>query len=65
MSQSDFRVRIEQELNPHVFTKEEFIKRRTVGEHFTSTVISSPRLFVKGNDSDLIKMGWIRLAPAA
>lgn len=54
---TDFRTRIGRELNPHVFTKEEFISRRTESEHFISTVISSPKLFVKGSDNDLIKMG--------
>jgi predicted nucleotidyltransferase len=53
----DFRARIGRELNPHVFTREEFIKRRMDGEHFISKVISSPMLFVKGTDNDLIKMG--------
>jgi len=54
---TDFRSRIGRELNPHVFTREEFIKRRTDGEHFISTIISSPRFFVKGTDNDLVKMG--------
>lgn len=53
----DFRARIGRELNPHIFNREEFIKRRMDGEHFISTVISSPMLFVKGTDNDLIKMG--------
>ena len=54
---AEFRGRIGRELNPHVFTREEFIKRRAEGEHFISTVISSSRLFVKGTDNELIKMG--------
>lgn len=54
---SDFRARVGRELNPHVFTKEEFIKRRTDGEHFIATVIEAPRFFVKGTENDLIKMG--------
>lgn len=54
---SDFRAVIGRELNPHVFTKEEFSKRRIDGEHFISTVIASSRLFVKGTDNDLVKMG--------
>jgi uncharacterized protein len=51
---SDFSSRVGRDLNPHVFTKEEFVKRRTEGEHFISTVISSPRLYVKGSDNDLV-----------
>jgi uncharacterized protein len=54
---TDFRARVGREFNPHVFTKEEFIKRRMGGEHFISTVFSSSRLFVKGTDNDFTKMG--------
>jgi predicted nucleotidyltransferase len=54
---SDFRARVGRELNPHVFTREEFLKRRTVGEHFITTVISSSRVFVKGTENDLTQMG--------
>jgi predicted nucleotidyltransferase len=53
----DFRTRVGRELNPHVFTHEEFMKRLKVGEHFITTVISSPRMFVKGTDDDLTQMG--------
>lgn len=49
---SDFKIRVGRELNPHVFTPEEFIKRWKGGEHFITNVISSPRLWVKGNDDD-------------
>ena len=54
---SDFRTRIGRELNPHVFTQEEFMKRRHDGEHFITNVISSPRMFVKGTNDDFTQMG--------
>lgn len=49
---SDFKTRVGRELNPHVFTPEEFMKRRKEGEHFITNVINSPRTFVKGTDND-------------
>jgi len=54
---TDFKARVGRELNPHVFTQEEFTIRRKNREHFITTVLSSPRLFVKGTDDDLTQMG--------
>lgn len=54
---SDFRARIGRELNPHVFTREEFIKRLKDGEHFITNVFSSSRMFVKGTNDDFTQMG--------
>ncbi len=54
---SDFKSVIGRDVNPHVFTKEEFSNRKIDGEHFISTVISSPKLFIKGTENDLVKMG--------
>jgi len=54
---SDFRTRVGRELNPHVLTQEEFMKRRKDGEHFITNVISSSRMFVKGTDDDFTQMG--------
>lgn len=54
---SDFRTRVGRELNPHVFTQEEFMKRRKDGEHFITNVISSSRMFVKGTNDDFTQMG--------
>lgn len=54
---ADFRSSIGREVNPHVFGKEEFLKRKNEGEHFITSVLASPRLFVKGTEHDLAKMG--------
>ena len=54
---ADFRSTVGHEVNPHVFSKEEFLKRKNEGEHFISSVLSSPRLFVKGTEHDLAEMG--------
>jgi len=54
---ADFRSSIGRELNPHVFSREEFMVRRRDREHFISSVLASPRLFVKGTEHDLTEMG--------
>lgn len=54
---ADFRSSIGREVNPHVFSREEFMRRRKEGEHFIASVLNSPRLFVKGTEDDLTEMG--------
>lgn len=54
---ADFRSVIGREVNPHVFSSDEFAGRKRAGEHFIRTVLASPRLFVKGTDHDLAVMG--------
>jgi DNA-binding transcriptional ArsR family regulator len=45
------------ELNPHIMTIAEFKKRRKARDHFLTTVLSAPRLFVIGNEHELETMG--------
>lgn len=54
---ADFSATVGREVNPHVFTPDEFLTRRKKEEHFISTVLSSPKVFVKGTEYDLGKMG--------
>lgn len=54
---ADFRKTIGREINPHVFSKEEFLRRKREGEHFITTVLSKPKLFVKGTEDELAEMG--------
>jgi predicted nucleotidyltransferase len=49
--------KIGREINPHVFTLEEFHRRRQSGDHFLSTVLAAPRIFIIGNDHELEAMG--------
>ncbi|HVM61824.1 MAG TPA: nucleotidyltransferase domain-containing protein [Verrucomicrobiae bacterium] len=49
--------RVGRELNPHIMTVEEFKKRRKTRDHFLTTVLATPRLFVKGNEHELETMG--------
>jgi uncharacterized protein len=53
---ADFRATVGREVNPHVFSIEEFLKRRNEGEHFITTVLSSAKLFVRGTEHDLAEM---------
>ena len=45
------------EINPHIFGKSEFIKRKQKRDHFISRVLSEQRLFVKGGERELGKLG--------
>ncbi len=45
------------EVNPHVIGIEEFRRRRDEKEHFISSVLASPKIFVKGAAGDLEKLG--------
>lgn len=48
---------IGREINPHVLSEAEFKKRKRSGEHFLSSVLNSPRLFIIGDEDDLAAMG--------
>ena len=53
--------KVGRELNPSVMTEAEFRKRRRTGDHFVSTVLSAPKIFVIGDADDLEAMGKERL----
>ena len=41
------------DVNPTIYSSEEFLRRRKEGDSFISTVLSDQRIFLKGNDSEL------------
>jgi DNA-binding transcriptional ArsR family regulator len=45
------------ELNPHVMTRGEFSGRKSRGDHFVTSMLAAPRLFVKGTEHELETMG--------
>ncbi|HWB05489.1 MAG TPA: nucleotidyltransferase domain-containing protein [Verrucomicrobiales bacterium] len=45
------------EINPHILTPDEFRRRRKSKDHFVTTVLAGPRLFVKGGPDELKAMG--------
>lgn len=49
--------RVGREINPHIMTVAEFKKRREARDHFLTTVLAAPRLWVRGDDHELETMG--------
>jgi hypothetical protein len=45
------------EINPHVLTVEEFVRRRAARDHFLTNVLASPKLFLTGTEHELEAMG--------
>jgi len=49
--------RVGREINPHVLTRAEFQDRKRRNEHFLTSVLAGPKLFVRGNEHELEAMG--------
>ena len=49
--------RLGREINPHVLSLAEFHKRRRAKDHFLSSVLASPKIFMVGSEHDLEAMG--------
>ncbi len=49
------------EINPHILTPKEFSRRRTEGDHFITSVLASPKLFVIGSEDELEGLGQERM----
>ena len=47
---------VKREINPHVMTGEEFSRRIKSKEHFISTVMDAPKIWIKGSDDELAGM---------
>jgi predicted nucleotidyltransferase len=45
------------EINPYVLTQEEFLRKKSSGDHFVSQVLESPKIFIIGSEHDLTAMG--------
>jgi uncharacterized protein len=50
-------LKLGRELNPHVFTKAEFVNRKHSEDYFISSLLASPRLFIIGTEDELAKLG--------
>jgi uncharacterized protein len=48
--------KIGREINPHVFSEQEFIKRKTEKDHFLNQVLESPKIFIIGTENGLAEM---------
>src|SRR5207253_7772093 len=49
--------KVGREINPKVFTLEEFHRRKRTGDHFLKNVLSEPRIFIIGDEHELAAMG--------
>ncbi len=49
-------------INPVVYSRNEFRQRVDSGDHFLSRVLGEPRLWVKGTDHELRRLGLQRMA---
>jgi len=49
--------KVGREINPHVFTPVEFLRRKRASDHFLKSVLSEPRIFIIGDEHELGAMG--------
>jgi predicted nucleotidyltransferase len=54
---SGIEEKIGREVNPHVLRQEEFKKRVRAREHFVSSVMETPKIFIIGSQGELEAMG--------
>ena len=59
---SGIEEKIGREINPHVLREEEFRKRARAKEHFVSSVVETPKIFIRGSQRELEAIGRQRLA---
>ena len=54
---SGIEERIGREINPHLLHEDEFRKRLRAKEHFVTSVMKSPKIFILGTQDELEAMG--------
>jgi DNA-binding transcriptional ArsR family regulator len=54
---SGLATKLGREINPHALTPAEFARRIKGREHFITSVLQTPRLFVIGNEDELRRLG--------
>jgi len=52
----DVSGKIGREINPHIFSEKEFVKRKKGRDHFLNQVLESPKIFIIGTENDLAEM---------
>jgi predicted nucleotidyltransferase len=45
------------EINPHTMSVEEFVRRRREGDHFVTELLAMPKIFIRGDEDELTKLG--------
>ena len=56
---------LQREINPVVYTLDEFQRRITIGDSFIQEILSKPKLFIVGNENELRKLTQDQTASAA
>ncbi len=54
--------KLQRDVNPSVYSPEEFWKKLLAGHHFLNEVFESPKIFLIGNERELKRVGSKRLA---
>jgi len=52
----DVSGKIGREINPHIFSEKEFVKRKKGRDHFLNQVLESPKIFIIGTENDFAEM---------
>jgi predicted nucleotidyltransferase len=52
----DVSGKIGREINPHVFSEKEFVKRNKDQDHFLKQVLEAPKIFIIGTENELTEM---------
>ena len=52
----DVAGKIGREINPHVFSEKEFVKRKKEQDHFLKQVLEAPKIFIIGTEHELAEM---------
>jgi predicted nucleotidyltransferase len=52
----DVSGKIGREINPHVFSEKEFVKRKKDPDHFLNQVLGAPKIFIIGTEHELVEM---------
>jgi predicted nucleotidyltransferase len=47
---------IGREINPHILSTKEFLKRKSAKDHFLIQVLESPKIFIIGNENELTEL---------
>lgn len=52
----DTSERLGREINPHIYTVEEFARKVQIKDHFLTQVLETPKSFIKGDEHELAKL---------
>ncbi len=61
----DASLRLGREVNPHVYTAQEFVRRLRAKDHFLTQILSTPKQFIKGDHHELERLAKKRVAKAS